>query len=103
MSPVAISVRILVSAKGLPPRGTSLECRVLDEDTSVLDTVSGGASEREGKKDTNEVDIYAFPSATIILVLEVQVMVIAGQFYLRCDPAEAPGGVSPVKSLSELG
>jgi len=35
VSPVAISVRVLVWAKGLPPQGTSLECRVFDEDTSI--------------------------------------------------------------------
>ena len=67
----------------------------------LLDTVSGGASDREGKKDTNDVDICAFPSGAIVLVLKVQVLVIAGQFHLRCDPTEAPGGVSPVKGRSE--
>jgi len=60
-------------------------------------------SDREGNEETNDVDVCAFPSGTIILVLEVQVMVTAGQFDLRCNPAEAPGGVSPVKSPSELG
>jgi len=35
VSPVAISVRVLVWAKGLPPQGTSLEGRVFDEDTSI--------------------------------------------------------------------
>ena len=67
-----------------------------------MNAVDGDAFDREREEHTDDVDIYTMPSATLILVLEVQVMVTAGQFHLRCDPAEAPGSVSPVKSLSEL-
>ena len=35
VSPVAISVRVLVWAKGLPPGGTSFEVGVLDKDTGI--------------------------------------------------------------------
>ena len=78
-------------------RGVGYRCQCL------LDIVSGGASDHEGKENTNNVDIYAPPSATLVLVLRVQVMVTASQFHLRCDPAKAPGGISPTKSRSEFG
>ena len=63
--------------------------------------MSGGVLDREGEEQTDDVDRYTFPRGAIVLVLKVQVLVIAGQFHLRCDPTEAPGGVSPVKGRSE--
>ena len=65
--------------------------------------MSGGASDREGKKNTDNIDIYTLPSAALVLVLEVQVVVTAGQFHGRCDPAKTPGGVGPVKGWSGFG
>ena len=65
--------------------------------------MSDGTSDREGKENTDDVDVYALPSATLVLVLEVQVVVTASQFHRRRDPAEAPGGISPVESRSEFG
>jgi len=67
----------------------------------LLDTVSGGALDREGKEHANDIDNCAGPSGAIVLVREVQVLVTAGQLVQRCDPAKTPGGVSPVKNLSE--
>ena len=68
-----------------------------------MDTVSGGASDREGKEHADDVDIRALPSATLVLVCVLQFVVFAGQLLLGCDPTETPGGVGPVRSRLEIG
>jgi len=45
----------------------------------LLDTVSGGASGRDRKEDTDDVNSGTAPSGILVLVLEVQVGVIADQ------------------------
>ena len=62
-----------------------------------VEYVSGDESDREGKENTDNIDIDALPSAALVLVLEVQVVVTAGQFHRRRNPAKAPGGVDPVE------
>ena len=44
--------------------------------------VSGEVFDHEGEENTDDVDSRAFPSSAVVLVLEVQVTVIAGQFCL---------------------
>ena len=65
--------------------------------------ISGGALDREGKERAEDVDICASSSGAIVLVRKRQVKVVASQLIRRCDPAETPGGVSPVRSRSEVG
>jgi len=45
--------------------------------------VSGGVLDCEGEGHTKNVDIYAFSTAALVLVLEGQVKVIADQPLLR--------------------
>ena len=60
----------------LQTRGDWCRCQCL------LDTVSGGASDREEKEHADDVDIGAFSGARLVLVRVLQFGVAAGQLRL---------------------
>jgi len=49
----------------------------------LSDTVSGGAWDRDGKEDTEEVDKRVLPNSGVVVKLEVRVGVGTGQLLVR--------------------